>query len=106
MTSIYHKMAAAEPEVRLSQVEIARIKIPKVFTGFLRTPDSMEVVSTQSRGYGHHFWEMSAVKPEVSVTLLVGMIKTKFQRRFWGFQRCMTQRKWCRQSRGRKHHFR
>ena len=66
----------------ISSCSSARSEIPKVFPGILRTPDSMEVVSTQSRDCGHHFREMSAVKPEVSITLLVGVIETKFQKRF------------------------
>jgi hypothetical protein len=86
MTSIWHKMTAAEPEVSLSLVVVvAEAKIQRRFLGFLRTSDSMEVVPTQSRGCGHHFREMSAVKPEKSETLFVGMIKTKFQRRFWSY---------------------
>jgi hypothetical protein len=71
---IWHERAAAEPEVSLSEVVVsgARSEIQKVFPGFLRTPDSMEVVPTQPHGCGHHFREISAVKPEVSINLLVG----------------------------------
>jgi hypothetical protein len=87
MTSIWHKMAAAEPEVSLSPVvrSRARCEIPKVFPEFLRTPDSMEVVPIQQRDCRRYFQEMATAKPEVSLTQVVGVLETKFQKCFGGF---------------------
>jgi hypothetical protein len=48
-------------------------------------PDSKEVVPTQSRYCRRYFREMVAAKQEVSLTHVVGVLETKFQKCFQGF---------------------
>jgi hypothetical protein len=48
-------------------------------------PGSKEVVPTQSRDCRRYFREMATAKPEVSLTHVVGVLETKFQKCFQGF---------------------